>query len=133
METGLGFRRLFLFWSTLFMDFSPGASDPLMYYIDTINIWSYDLQTGNTSMLVPSALLLPVNMDFHHGNQKLYVSDLGSWNESGKLYSFDLSASSLEPTLEVLLSNVVVCGLAVDWINNNLYWIDWTDSGNTLT
>ena len=107
------------------MDLSSCASDPLMYYADKTNIRSYDLGTGNTRMLLPSAFKNGIAMDVHHSNQKLYIGDA----VTKEVYSVDLSASSLEPALEVLLSNVAVYGLAVDWINNNLYW---TDTGKTL-
>ena len=94
-----------------------------MYYIDKTNIRSYDLGTGNTSMVLPSAFGYGIAMDFHHGNKKLYVGD----DVTKELYSVDLSASSLEPGLDRLLHDLAVHGLAVDWINNNLYW---TDTGN---
>ena len=62
-------------------------------------------------------------MDFHYGNKKLYVSDV----VAKKLYSVDLSTSA--PDVDILLEVGldVPDGLAVDWINNNLYW---TDTGN---
>ena len=123
METRRGFRCLFLFWITLVLDFSPSASDPLMYYIDRFNIRSHDLETGSNSLLISAAFTNAIAMDFHHGNKKLYVSDV----VAKKLYSVDLSASA--PDVDILLEVGldVPDGLAVDWINNNLYW---TDTGN---
>ena len=123
METRRGFRRLFLFWITLVLDFSPGASDPLMYYIDRYNIRSHDLETGSNSILLPSAFTNAMAMDFHYGNKKLYVSDV----VTKKLYSVDLSTSSLGIDILLDVGLDVPEGLAVDWINNNLYW---TDKGN---
>ena len=123
METRRGFRRLFQFWITLVLDFSPGASDPLMYYIDRFNIRSHDLETGSNSLLISAAFTNAIAMDFHYGNKKLYVSDV----VAKKLYSVDLSTSA--PDVDILLEVGldVPDGLAVDWINNNLYW---TDTGN---
>ena len=123
METRRGFRCLFLFWITLVLDFSPSASDPLMYYIDRFNIRSHDLETGSNSLLISAAFTNAIAMDFHHGNKKLYVSDV----VAKKLYSVDLSTSA--PDVDILLEVGldVPDGLAVDWINNNLYW---TDTGN---
>ena len=123
METRRGFRRLFLFWITLVLHFSPGASDPLMYYIDRYNIRSHDLETGSNSILLPSAFTNAMAMDFHYGNKKLYVSDV----VTKKLYSVDLSTSSLDIDILLDVGLDVPEGLAVDWINNNLYW---TDKGN---
>ena len=123
MEPGLGFRRLFLFWITLVLDFSPGASDPLMYYIDRFNIRSHDLETGSSSIPLVSAFRNAMAMDFHYGNKKLYVSDV----VTKKLYSVDLSTSA--PKDEILLDVGLDAaqGIAVDWINNNLYWTDKGD------
>ena len=93
MEARPGLSHLFLFWITLVLEFSPSFSNPLMYYIDKTNVRSYDLSTGNTSMILPSAFTNGIAMDFHHGNQKLYVGDV----VTKEVYSVDLSASSLEP------------------------------------
>ena len=123
MESRREFRRLFLFWIIFVLDFSPSASDPLMYYIDRFNIRSHDLETGSNSLLISAAFTNAIAMDFHHGNKKLYVSDV----VAKKLYSVDLSTSA--PDVDILLEVGldVPDGLAVDWINNNLYW---TDTGN---
>ena len=123
METRRGFGCLFLFWITLILDFSPGVSDPLMYYTDRYNIRSYDLETGSNSLLISAAFTNAIAMDFYYANQKLYVSDV----VTKKLYSVDLSISSPEAEMLLDVGLDVAEGLAVDWINNNLYW---TDKGN---
>ena len=123
MRTRRGFSRLLLFWINLVLDFSPSASDPLMYYSDRYNIRSHDLDTGSNSILLPSAFTNAMAMDFHYANEKLYVSDV----VTKKLYSVDLSISSPEAEMLLDVGLDVAEGLAVDWINNNLYW---TDKGN---
>ena len=71
-------------------------------------------------MLLPSAFTNAIAMDFDHANQKLYISDV----VAKKLYSVDVSSSS--PEVEILLEVDldVPDGLAMDWINYNLYWTD---------
>ena len=118
MEMRLGWRQLFLFCITFVLDFSPGFSDPPLYYIDKTNLRSHDLETGSTSMLLPSAFKNGAAMDFHYGNQKLYVGD----TVSREVHSVTLNAASLEPAVDLELIYVAVHGLAVDWVNNNLYW-----------
>ena len=63
-------------------------------------------------------------MDFHHGNKKLYVSDV----DTDRIYAVDMMV--LPPTLDVILDEGIetVTDIAVDWINDHLYW---TDTGDT--
>ena len=96
-----------------------------MYYTDRYNIRSHDLETRSNSIPLPSAFTNAMAMDFHYANQKLYVSDV----VTKKLYSVDLSTSSLDIDILLDVGLEVPEGLAVDWINNNLYW---TDKGNCI-
>ena len=125
METRRKVKQLFLFWITLVLDFTPAISDPLLYYTEKTNLRSHDLETGRTSMVLPSAFKNGAAMDFHYGNHKLYVGD----TITREVHSVTLNAVSLEPGVDLDLFHVAVHGLAVDWVNNKLYW---TDTGSTF-
>ena len=122
MEAGRRSGQLLLFWITLALDFSPAVSQPLLYYTNRSSIRYYDLETGNTDKLRRWAFGNVIAMHFHLGNKKLYVGDV----RVEKLYLLDLNTGRGS----ALLYDLVVHSLAVDWINNNLYW---TDTGNTTT
>ena len=94
--------------------------NPLLLFIDRLNIRSYDLETGTSGILLPSVFRNAVAMDFHHTNQMLYVSDV----VAKKIFSVNMSMFS--PTMKVIVDEDldIPDGLAVDWINNNLYWTD---------
>ena len=100
--------------------------DPLLYFIDRLNIRSYDLDSGATSITLSSVFQNGFAMDFHHSNQKLYASDV----DTKRIYAVDMTV--VPPTVEVILDEGIetVTDIAVDWINDNLYW---TDTGNTRT
>ena len=98
--------------------------DPLLYFIDRLNIRSYDLDSGASRITLSSVFQNGFAMDFHHGNQKLYVSDV----DRNRIYAVDMTV--LPPTVEVILDEGIdkATDIAVDWINDNLYW---TDTGGT--
>ena len=122
MELKDRMRTMNLFSTIFALTISASVADPLLLYLDTLNLRSFDLETQRSSILVTARFQNAFSLDFHHGNQKLYVSDV----KEDKIYTLDMSVSP--PTVEVILDEVlgVVGGIAVDWINNNLYW---TDSG----
>ena len=115
-------RTVNLFSIIVALTISASVADPLLLYLDLVNLRSFDLETQTSSVLVAARFQNAFSMDFHHGNQKLYVSDV----KAGKVYALDMRISP--PTVEVILDEVLgtAGGIAVDWINNNLYW---TDSG----
>ena len=95
--------------------------EPLLLYVNHSKILYYDIDTDESGVLASSLLWFNlVAMDFHHGNQMLYVSDVSPKS----LFSVDLSVNPA--VVDVILDNGrdVPDGLAVDWINNNLYWTD---------
>ena len=98
--------------------------DPLLYFIDRLNIRSFDLDSGASRITLSSAFHNGFAMDFHHGNRKLYVSDL----DRNRIYAVDMTV--VPPTVEVILDEGIekATDIAVDWINDNLYW---TDTGGT--
>ena len=98
--------------------------DPLLYFIDRLNIRSYDLDSGASRITLSSVFQNGFAMDFHHGNKKLYVSDL----DRNRIYAVDMRV--VPPTVEVILDEGIekARDIAVDWINDNLYW---TDTGDT--
>ena len=98
--------------------------DPLLYFIDRLNIRSYDLDSGASRITLSSVFQNGFAMDFHHGNQKLYVSDV----DINRIYAVDMTV--LPPTVEVILDEGIEksTDIAVDWINDNLYW---NDTGGT--
>ncbi len=101
------------------------SADPLLLFTDRQNIRSYDLETGTSKIVVPTAFQNAVAMGYHYGNQKLYVSDA----ELNQLLVLDMTTDP--PTREVLLSGLTTPdGLSVDWVNNNLYW---THDGKCVT
>ena len=100
--------------------------EPLLLYVNHSKILYYDIDTDESGVLASSRLWSNlVAMDFHHGNQMLYVSDV----LLKSLFSVDLSVNPA--VVDVILDNGIDVpdGLAVDWINNNLYW---TDTGKFL-
>ena len=111
---------IYLIFIVSVTNISSLVADPLLLFLDQINIRYKDLGTGTSGILVPSSFQNAFAMDFHHGNQKLYVSDTAA----DKIYAVDLSVNP--PTLEIILDEglELAGGLAVDWINNNLYWTD---------
>ena len=119
MELSQEFHFMLLI-CTAVLDFSPSGADPLLLFVDQKNLRSYDLDSGNTSIQVSSGFFYAWGLDFHHGNQKVYVSD----TFRDKIYEVNMSTTP--PTLDVLLDSGLSSprGIAVDWINNNLYWID---------
>ena len=98
--------------------------DPLLYFVDRLNIRSYDLDSGASRITLSSAFQNGFAMDFHHSNQKLYVSDV----DRNRIYAVDMTV--VPPTVEVILDEGIekATDIAVDWINDNLYW---TDTGDT--
>ncbi len=116
-----------LFWSCLLLCcvFSLTAADPDLLYLDRNSIRSYDLETREETVVVPTRFVNGIAMDFDIGRRKLYVSDV----LLKQLYTVDLSVDP--PSVETLLADGldVPDGLAVDWVNNRLYW---TDTGQQI-
>ena len=118
-------RILYLYVVMVTVQLSLG--DPLLYFIDRFNIRSYDLNSGSSRILLTSAFQNAFAMDFHHGNEQLYVSDV----ETDRIYAVDMTMAP--PGLEVILAEGIetVTDIAVDWINDNLYWTDTGDITHT--
>ena len=98
--------------------------EPLLLFINKDKVLSYDIDTEELDVVVSSYFWDNlVAMDFHRGNRLLYISDVLHKN----LYSVNISVEP--PAIKLILDEGLVTpdGLAVDWINNNLYW---TDKGN---
>ena len=119
MKLNKGLNFLFIIF-ILIVDICPSVAEPLLLFIDRHNLRSYDLDTKVSKILLVSGFTNAIAMDCDHAKQKLYVSDV----TIKRLYVVDLSASL--PEVDVLLDEGlnVPDGLAVDWINNNLYWTD---------
>ena len=101
--------------------FSCLSADPDMLYGDGTSVWSVDLDTGAEEELVQSRFTIVSDIDFDYEGKKLFVSDV----PQKRLYSVDLQKSP--PDVRILLAtDVSSFGIALDWVNNNLYW---TDSG----
>ena len=119
MKSGSGLDFFFIL-IILCLDAYPCMAEPLLLFVDRFNIRSYDLDTGSSDILVPSGFASAMAMDFHYGNQKLYVSDV----VAKKLHVVDMSVSPADVSVLLDSGLGVPDGLAVDWINNNLYWTD---------
>ena len=95
------------------------VADPDLLFVDSENLRAHDLATGVSSVLIDSVLRDAFDLDYHRGNQKVYVSDLFY----RRIFEVDMSVAP--PTLSTLVSGLdLPSGVAVDWINNNLYWTD---------
>ena len=100
--------------------FLGGRADPDLVYLDGESLHSYDLTTGARSTPLPSEFFIARAMDYDYRRQKLYICDVFF----EKIYSVDMSKNP--PTTEVILDTGIDTpeGLAVDYVNNRLYWTD---------
>lgn len=95
-------------------------AEPLLVFSDRTNIRSYDLETDLPGVLVPAGFRNAIAVECDYDNRKLYVSDA----ETDRLLTVDLSVNP--PRVTTLLDQGLKLpgGLALDYVNNNLYWCD---------
>ena len=98
------------------------AAGTKLFYVDRANVQSVDLDTDQRDILVPARFENAIAIDFDFRRSLLYVCDI----LVETIYTVDLSGD--EPVVETLVEVDVktIGGLALDWVNNKLYW---TDSG----
>ncbi len=98
------------------------AAGTKLFYVDRANVRSVDLDTDQRDILVPARFKNAIAIDFDFRRSLLYVCDIFL----ERIFTVDLSGD--DPVVEMLVNEDVKTtgGLAVDWVNNKLYW---TDSG----
>ena len=105
------------------------CEDSFIVFVDRKNVRKVDLASGIPSTLISSGLQNAIALDFDYSGKKLYITERANDILPKKILMVDLAKSgpaTLETVLDLPLSSIPD-GIALDWVNQNLYW---TDTGN---
>ena len=122
-------HQLFLTLGVVFIMAPVSCEDSFIVFVDRRNVRQVNLTSGVSTTLVSSGLQNAIALDFDYLGKKLYITERANEILPKKILKLELDKSgplTLETVLDLPLSSIPD-GIALDWINQNLYW---TDTGN---